>query len=222
VTGLSVHTVRADLERFRSLLLDLPEEEFGSPRSRLDAAPPVYIDNFDAPSPDVWQLTSMGNIFVVTPNVIEKLEPFLSLAGELVALRNATNEAWEFRALRITNLFNLEDCVDVSFGHVERMRLLKESLKSATREEAELVTARVAAGDPFPFLAPAFRVKCFTEAPATLFQLDRLRGTVFLLDRDDRSDTMLRRIEQLNISGLQLDCVWSSESGPRGTNLFRR
>lgn len=215
VDTLSVYVVDADLDRYRCLLSDRPDGPLG-PLSGM----PVYIENFGALSPDVWCLISFSDVFVVTPPVIRRLEPFLSMAGDLVPLKNATREAWEFRALQITSALKLEEFVDVTYGHEERLRLLRLSLDRVGSEDAEILLANAAAGDIFPYLAPAFRAEPFADVPSTFFRLDRFPATVFLLDRDDDDDTLLRRLERYNMSGLSLNQVWSSDAGPRDINLF--
>lgn len=223
----TVYVVDCDVVQYRSLLYDLPEHQLaqvpdlvGTPTAASWPSPPVYIDNYDEPSPDVWHLTTIGKALVMTPAVIRRLEPFVSMAGELLVLRNNTGEEWDFFVLNVLKLLDHKLCIDTSHGAEERKQLLAKYADYLSSDDYDGLLRNATAGDPYPVLYPAFIPDCLVEEP-TFFRVDRLTSTLFLLDRDS-DDTLLRRIERLGITGLVFDKVWSSETGPENINLFRR
>jgi hypothetical protein len=75
---------------FQSLLVDVPEDEMprafdGQPIADRWEEPPVYLCDPRAPPPDIWYVHVLGAL-AFTPGTVEQLEPFLSLAGELLAV----------------------------------------------------------------------------------------------------------------------------------------
>lgn len=233
---LSVYRVSFDVQRYRSLVFDVSSEDWdeipdldGRCRLAIDwPHPPVRLDNKKAPSPDVWHLTSMGRALVMTPPVVERLEPFVSMAGELLPLRNNTDEEWEFLVLNVLIVLDHQELIDVSMGAEERRREVemaaeierKEATTADEREDIEETVLAWREGEVWPVLYPAFIAEHLPEKP-TLFRIDRLASSLFLCDQDDSSDTLLRRIERLQLTGLRLTRVWSTDTGPEEINLFR-
>ena len=225
VSELTVYHVGGDLG-YRSLLYDLSGEEFdrvpqfdGTPLRETWPTPPVYVDNYLAPSPDVWHLASAFALAVTSP-VVERLEPFLSLAGELLPLENHTGEEWEFLVMNILNVLDVHECIDISYSAEDRIRLLEEQDRRMIEAgHPELVGGVRDRDDPYPLLYPAFVADALGEP--TLFRVSRLAAAIFCLERDDREDSFQRRVERLGITGLLFDRVWSSVTGPEPVNLFR-
>jgi hypothetical protein len=229
MTDVTVYRVHADAERYRGLLLDASEAEpllTGEPAPDGSIAavwrtPPVVIDRPEGESPDIWQLSSLAMTPVMTPSVIERLEPFLSVTGELLPLNNTTSEAWNFLALHVLRVLPVSDCLDFSVGAGLRERQLRSALElTGTENTDEAVRARASRGDPWPYLAPAF-IADSLDLPPAFFKIDRLPATLLLLDRQDEPDTLLRRIEAFALNGLVFEQVWSSETGPEDVNLFQ-
>ena len=101
-----------DADDYQSLLVDLPEGSSrfhlaGLPRSDDWEPPPVYIENPLLPRPAIWYLSGVGGP-VMTEEVVDLLEPYLSVAGELLPVRmSGTAEE-----LFILNVVDVVDALD--------------------------------------------------------------------------------------------------------------
>jgi hypothetical protein len=234
VNEVAVYWIWADVSRYRSLLFDLPEPELteeylffhGSPkRESWPSLPPpvciddeVYVDTDPlAPDPDIWDLSS-GTTVATTPEIIERLEPFLSMSAEVLPLENHTGEELELFALNIVNQLDTEQCMDLSVGEEERRRLVEEAATRLTASEAEELRRGLAQGDPWPVLYPEFKPDCLGDP--TLFTVSRL-GAMFCVEREDYDDSLMRRISEFGITGLGFTLLWSSVTGAEPINLFR-
>jgi hypothetical protein len=235
MNDVSVYWVSPDYTGgYRTLLFDLPESELTeeylyfhrSPKSGSwpSPPPPVYIDdevyvdtNPLAPDPDIWNL-SVGTTLATTPEIIERLEPFLSMSAELLPLENRTGDELELFALNIVNQLDTEQCMDLSVCEEERRRLVEEAAARLTTSEAEELRRGLAEGDPWPVLYPEFKPDCLGDP--TLFTVSRL-GMMLCVERDDHDDSLMRRISELSITGLGFTKLWSSVTGAEPINLFR-
>lgn len=229
VSGATVYFVDFDVGGYRSLLLDISEDEFdqlpaldGQIAAEVWPTPPVIIEpsTFDFPSPDVWHLMSIGKAPVVTAEVADRLEPFISAAGELLPLRNNTPVRGDFYALNVLNQVSMES-LDLSYGADERGRLLDEYASLLSADDYRNVMEGVKEGNPWPVLYPAF-ISGRLVSVSTFFRVTGLQSVIFVLDRDGDDDTLSQRIQAFEITGLTLVKVWSSETGPEDLNLLRR
>jgi hypothetical protein len=238
MTELTVHAVEFDAVRYRSLLFDVAsEEEFAAipdlngwlPLAAAWRAPRVLVDEdriegFEAQTdPDIWHLSSMGQALVMQPSIVERLQPFLTLSGELLPLRTASGDL-ELQALNVLNVLRVEECIDLSVRAEERAHWLTEvrermSLEQMSAEDYADLLRGAAEGDPWPVLYPDFVEAGLGRIP-TFFRVDRLTASIFLLDRDDEDDTLLRRLDRLGITGLTVRQVWSSQTGAEDINFL--
>jgi hypothetical protein len=94
VTETQVYLVSWDVERFQAYLYDLPDDETSlhehmlfDGRSKLEwwKPLPVYSDQPQLERPDIWYHTAT-NLPVMSEEVIDQLEPFITRAGELLPL----------------------------------------------------------------------------------------------------------------------------------------
>lgn len=226
-TAMSVYLVHGDVEKFQSLVLPLSDEEFAALPDLAGyrvadrwPMPPVHVENELAPEPDIWHLSTLSKSFAMSRDVIERLEPFISSAGELLPLRAGDSTVPELFALNILDPLDVHVVIDVAASDEERGIELASYKGSVPQEEYDAIIADAQAGDPWPALYPAFIAGGLREA-STFFKINRLPGSVFLLDRTDEGDTLLRRINRFAVTGLRIIRVWSSETGPERVNLFR-
>jgi len=98
----------------------------------------------------------------------------------LLPLTNHIGEEWEFYALNVLNTLDHEECIDAAFGEEKRKRLLQEDAALLDPEDLQQLLAGVAAGNPYPYLAPVFVPDRLGEP--TFFRVRRLPGTLFVLD----------------------------------------
>jgi hypothetical protein len=105
-----VYRIGFDVERYQSLLFDLPEppsELFnGRPRASTWTPQPVYAYESRLDRPDIWHLFGAA-VLVLDEEVVETLEPFVSMAGELLPLRRVPTQE-ELFAL---NVLGAIDCL---------------------------------------------------------------------------------------------------------------
>jgi len=89
-----VSFVSWDVERFQAYLYDLPDEKLSlhehmlfDGHSRLDSWEPlpIYSDEPQLDEPDIWYHTAT-QLPVMSSEVVDQLEPFVSQAGELLPL----------------------------------------------------------------------------------------------------------------------------------------
>jgi hypothetical protein len=91
VSEATVYRLDWDVERFQSYVYDLPDPELdlwlfdGTPRLSNWKPLPVYSDYPRLESPDIWHLVGAA-VLVISTDVIDLLEPFISRAGELLPL----------------------------------------------------------------------------------------------------------------------------------------
>lgn len=150
MTRASVYLVRPELDHFRSLLYDLPGEEtpaacygfFGESKLEAWPDPPVYIDNLAAETPDIWYLASAG-IFAFTPSIIEKLEPFVSMAGELLPLSKKNEFVGE--SLYALNILNLIDGLDMSRSDFQNLIIYPDFIEHRLGEPTVFIVPQHAA-----------------------------------------------------------------------------
>ncbi len=121
-----VDHLRFDVNRFQALLIDLPESQtpvstftFGGV-SKADAwSPlPVYSDRPRLEEPDIWHLVGCA-VLVMSKATVEALEPFVSMAGELLPVISSETSD-ELYALNI-----LEDvaCLDPTAYDLDALTL---------------------------------------------------------------------------------------------------
>jgi hypothetical protein len=222
----SVYYVGFEVERFQSLLFDVADDEefaaipdlVGGPLRDVWPTPPVYTDVPELPEPDIWHLTSMGQALVVTPPVVEKLEPFLTAAGELLPLRNHTGGRHEFLAYNALRVLVDRECIDLERRAAEREQMLK-IYGSLVDDDLADMADDAGHPDPWPVLYPDFIAERLPSEPG-LFRVNRLPSTLFLLDHDDAADTLLRRFTTFQLQGLSFLKVWSSSDGAVEINLL--
>jgi hypothetical protein len=234
MSEIAVYWIWGNVSTYRSLLFDLPELPrellFFSASSKQESwpspPPPVCIDDEEyinskdvVTNPDIWDLSG-GSTLATTPQIIERLEPFISMSAEVLALENRTGEELDLFALNVVNQLDTDQCMDLSVGEEERRRLVEEAASDVATSDADARELRrgLAQGDPWPVLYPAFRPDCLGEP--TFFTVSRL-GNIFCLERSDRDDSLLRRLAKFQVTGLGCTKVWSSVTGAEPINLFR-
>lgn len=209
---------------YESLLLDQYQDEMQEslgPLVSIDSTPRnVDESNEGLAVPDIWYLGTGGNL-VFTAAVAAQLEPYLSLAGDLLPLRDV-EFGRDFLMLSITHKKEPEQCLDVSIGSERRSAMFERLVAQAgdviSAEEAEELRGVAAAGDPWPYLLPAFKTEELGD-DLTFFRLAGFRKT-FVLDREDADDSILRRITELPLTGIAFESIWSSTVGHRDINLY--
>ena len=94
VSETSVFMLSWDVERFQAYLYDLPDEKLslhehmlldGHSRSDTWDTMAIYSDQPHLEEPDIWYHTAT-HLPVMSREVVDKLEPFISQAGELLPL----------------------------------------------------------------------------------------------------------------------------------------
>lgn len=84
-----VSRLRFDVERFQYFLFDrfdLPLEMLlfdGTPRRETWQPQPIYVERPRLEPPDIWHLAGAA-ILVMDDDVVKRIEPFVSMAGELL------------------------------------------------------------------------------------------------------------------------------------------
>jgi len=179
----------------------------------------AHVSNETALTPDIWHVTLMSDAFAMLPEVAERLEPFLSQAGELLAL-GVEPLGLDLLALNVLAPLDVHAVIDTSASDADREAEIATYVDLLPAEDHRQMVESMRAGELWPVLYPVFKPDALDRAP-TFFKIDRLSGAIFLLDLDDESDTLLRRIQALGITGLVFDKIWSSASGPEEVNLFR-
>jgi hypothetical protein len=222
----SVFYVGFEVERFQSLLFDVAgDEEFatipdlvGRPLRDVWPTPPVYTHVPQLPEPDIWHLTSMGQALVVTPPVVEKLDPFLTAAGELLPLLDHTGGQREFLAYNPLRVLMDRECIDLERRAAEREQMLRIYASYHDEDFGDMMDD-AGHSDPWPVLYPDFIAERLPSEPG-LFRVNRLPATLFLLDHDDAADTLLRRFTTFQLQGLSFLKVWSSSDGAVEINFL--
>jgi hypothetical protein len=222
----SVYLIGFEVERYQSLLFDVSEAEFSTipdldgsrPLRDVWPNPPVQTDSPHLPAPDIWHLISMGKAFAVTPNVVERLEPMLTAVGELLPLSNHTGGEREFLAYHALRVLPARDCLDLERRAADRQRLLK-IYSSYFEEDFNGMTDDAGHLDPWPILYPDFISDRLPSDPC-IFRVDRLPSSLFLLDDDGASDTLLQRVTTFDLRGATFHKIWSSEGGAAEINLL--
>lgn len=233
-----VYAVGAD-HRYQDLLLYSSEGEFAAlpdlggvktadtwtpPRAYLDME--EYADGraSDRPQPDIWGVVAKGRWLAMSGDVIERLEPFISLVAEALPLESECAIGRELFVLNVLNPLDVHSVIDTSASYEDRLRAVESDreligYKGITLETVEALIEDVRAGELYPVLYPAFNEDRLPAVPS-FFAVDRFLGDVFLLDHPDEDDTLLRRIDAFELTGLAMTMVWSSETGPERLNLF--
>jgi hypothetical protein len=220
-----VYLVNGDVARFQSLVLALPDEGFrrvpeldGEPVTARWTPPPVERVDLSLPMPDIWTLASSPASFAMTREVAERLEPFISMAGELLPLRPEPH-AGRLYALNVCVVGDVHAVLDTRADYEERLRTVKEDLRGIAGDETRGVLDLIEQGAAWPVLYPRFREKSLVAA-STFFRVKGL-AAYFLHDLTSNDDTLLRRVELHGVTGLALRKVWSSAAGAEHINLFR-
>lgn len=108
-----VTRIRFDVDRYQYFLYDLPGPPLelllfdGTPRSMSWLPQPIYIEQPRLEPPDIWHLGGAA-VLVMDDSVIEQLEPFISVAGELLPLY-ISGSGERFNAL---NILRDIDCLE--------------------------------------------------------------------------------------------------------------
>jgi hypothetical protein len=103
---------------FQSLLVDVPEDEMplafdGQPIGDRWTPPSVYLCDPMSPPPDIWYVHVLGAL-AFTPGTVELLEPFLSVAGELLPV-DMPDGAGRLAALNVTTVVDWLDWAPEAF-----------------------------------------------------------------------------------------------------------
>lgn len=227
-----VYSAGADI-RYQNLLLYSSPEEFanlpgigGGTIGDRWVPPTAIVDPEDtvAPVPDIWGVVGRGSYLAMSGEVVARLEPFISLAAELLPLDSEAATGQLLFVLNLLSPLNVHAVIDTSFSdedrlhEVEKDRELVEAGKLGL-SDYESLAHDVREGELYPLLYPAFIEDRLPTVP-TFFTIDRFSAGIFLLDYVDRADTLLRRIDEFDISGLARTLIWSSDTGPKRVNLF--
>jgi hypothetical protein len=176
------------------------------------------------PAPDIWGVLGQSYTFAASADVLERLEPFISEAAELLPLDSQEAAGERLFALNVLDPLDLYAVIDTTAGEEERMRELEQDSALVgdvlTQEEYEAILESARKGEVFPVLYPAF-IEDELPTSATFFKIDQFLGDIFLLDREDDPDTLLRRVDEFGLTGMALTKLWSTESGAEHLNLFR-
>jgi hypothetical protein len=189
-----VHLVEFDVERYQSLLIDLPEPPletflFAGSRKSAGLQPlPVYVDQPRLLRPDVWNLVGCA-VIVVRDEVLNSLEPSLSVSGEFLPLTN-TDSGEEFLALNVLRDVN---CLDTRRSSLDVM--ISICLQRA----------------PTPRVPGLFKIPETDSAE-----------TLHLSRSDDDGPTFMSRVSSLGLQGERFTKLWSSVTGavPKRVELF--
>jgi hypothetical protein len=228
-----VYSVGADI-RYQSLRLYSTSEEFaalpglgGLPVGKSWPAPSAFVEpeEKDAPAPDIWGPVGHGPYIAMSAEVIDRLEPFISLAAEVLPLKSQAATGQILFVLNVLNPLDVHTVIDTSFSDEDRIREVERDRELVERgklrlEDYETLVEDVREGELYPVLYPAFIEDRLPTVP-TFFTIDRLAPDIFLLDHEDEDDTLVRRIDEFGITGLARQMIWSSETGPKRLNLFR-
>jgi hypothetical protein len=220
----TIYVVHGDVENYQSLVLSLTDAEYrrvpeltGRPVQDTWIPPPVESEDLALPKPDVWRVSTPPKTFAMSPTVVERLEPFISMAGELLPLCFAQEELF---ALNLLEPIEVGAVLDLAANAAERRAEVERVADSLPSADYRALVEALEAGDPWPVLQPVFREENLALEP-TFFKIDRLPASWFLNDPPGE-DTLLPRIEALGITGLMLQKVWSRATGPEPINLLRR
>ena len=113
MTRTTIFRVTFDANRYQQFGYDLSEPEIdllffnGEPRKATWAPQPVYVHHPRLKRPDIWRLAGAG-LLTFEKETANRLEPFLSSAGELLSL--TVSGGGKAFALNITQDV---DCLDV-------------------------------------------------------------------------------------------------------------
>jgi hypothetical protein len=227
VAATTVYYVAFDVEHYHSLLFDVASDaEFaeipdlhGRRVADVWPTPAVIVHEAEGGAdPDFWHLFSMGQAVVVAAPLVERLEPFLSIAGELLPL-TPRNRPHPLLALNVLTNLPVDECIDLEQRADERAQALADLRRRVDADDYAAILEGAADGDPWPVLYPDFVADRLDFAPS-FFRVDRLPASIFLLDWDEAEDTLLRRITRLALEGLAFERVWSTESGAEAVNFL--
>lgn len=224
--ALTVYLIDFDVGRFHSLSLDLSDAEFAavpdlnghSSVARNWPTPPVHLENPTGERPDLWHLYVSGAAFAIGEEA-DSLEPLLSGTGEFLPLETSHIGITDLQAFNVLTRLRVETCMDLSRGARERDELLRIYASQAEPEDYAGLLADAEDGDPWPVLYPEFIASELPQLPS-LFRVDRLPSTLFLLENDDAEDRLLRRLVDYDVQGATYHRIWSSATGGVPMNLL--
>jgi hypothetical protein len=146
----TVYQIGWDVDRYQAFLYDLPSPELemwlfdGLPRRDSWSPQPVYSDQPLLERPDIWHLVG-STIMIMSKEVVELLEPFLSRAGELLPfVVSGSNE--EVLGL---NILKVVDCIDPRAYSLDDLQLYPAFLEHRLPESGLFKIPQLATGHVF-------------------------------------------------------------------------